>query len=67
MSKDFQSKLSDLDKIIAIQRDQNLDDYMYGLLNGMILSRAIFDGNDPVFQRPIDAPPVTKVRHRLKK
>jgi len=51
--EDRLKKLEDLIKIQADDGNWNYNDYMYGLLNGMLLAQSVFDDKTPDYP---DAP-----------
>lgn len=66
MQNDLQTKLSQLENLIKIQRD-NLDKgYMHGMMNGLICAHSIFSNSSPAYI-VLAKPGKNKVRHKLRK
>ena len=65
MNKDLQSKLSQLENLIRIQRDCLDAGYMHGMLNGLIVAHSVFTGDSPLFYTRYKQP--TKIRHKQRK
>lgn len=65
MNKDLQSKLSSLEQLIGIQRDNLADGYMHGMLNGLIVAHSMFADSRPQFASMPRK--LTKVRHKQRK
>lgn len=63
MNDILQSKLSQLEQMISIQDNSLVNEYMYGLANGMILAYSVFDGNSPKF-RYCPKEKINKLRHK---
>ena len=63
MNEDLQKRLSQLERMIATQDNCLADEYMYGLINGMILSHSVFTGDSPKF-RSQPKEKYNKIRHK---
>lgn len=65
MNRDLQKALSDIENMIAIQRDCLERGYMHGMLNGLICAYTTISGEDPKFARlPGRKPNRIRIRHK---
>jgi hypothetical protein len=65
MNNELQQKLSQLENLMAIQTECVLNDqYMHGMLNGMILAHSIFDNSRPQYKTLTKRRKMRSVRHK---
>jgi len=69
MNKGLQDSLSTLENLIAIQRDcvhagDPSDDYMHGMLNGLIAAHSCFTGDTPKYYTKAVRKRNKRVRHK---
>ena len=65
MNSDLQTRLSQLENLIKIQRDSLEAGYMHGMLNGLIMAHSVFTDNAPRFVSKYKQP--TNIRHKQRK
>ena len=63
MQTDLQSKLSQLEDLIKIQRDSLERGYMHGMLNGLICAHSVVSGLTPCYTS-LDRNRKNNVRHK---
>lgn len=73
MNEDLQRKLSDLENLIALQKDCvgprfPESDYMSGMLNGLICGHSVIDGSRPIYHE-VKTKKINfnKIRHKSKR
>jgi hypothetical protein len=67
MNKQLQKALTDIENMIAIQKDCLERGYMHGMLNGLICAYAAVSGEDPKFvELPGRKPRRTNIRHKAR-
>jgi hypothetical protein len=68
MTKTFQNRLTMSADLIEIQRQSaDYDEYMHGMMNGMLVTHSVFSDQSPVFHERRRRNTKTKIRHKGKK
>lgn len=67
MNNQLQKGLDDLNNLIGIQHRCLCDNYMIGMLNGMIFSRTLFSNYPPKYYTCSNRHKQTKIRHKSRK
>ena len=71
VNNSVQQKLTELEALVATQRDCQTDgpagDYMHGMLNGMIIAHSVFTGDRPKYYSKHQTLTKNKIRHKCRR